>query len=260
MKLLVLLEKLHVCTTTDQGVFTDASVVWGRETQRSRLTLRLNLILNHQSLALIVDLLGEFGGNSVVGCSVLHNKALVALHSLQNRRLLDLPGTNVGPFLLGPGVILFGVRRSPSGFPAIGELLEEGSFESGRLERASAMRRSDSYPGPGVGGTATYSKSRLVGQRRSRIGDLFRLLSMGITQQRGRGDQCGGEGSVEAHSDASWREQIKELILRGGDKPEEGAGYKIGQRQRKTGGKRKEKRKQKGDDRYRQVEEADDSR
>lgn len=133
VKLLVLLEKLHVGATADQGVLTCQPAGLG-DAKQSRLTLRLDLILNHQSLALVVDLLRELGGNGVVGSRVLDDEALVALHSLQNRRLFDLPGTDVGPFLLRLGVILLSVGRSPSGFPAIGELLKEGSFESGGLE------------------------------------------------------------------------------------------------------------------------------
>lgn len=65
---------------------------------------------------------------------VLHNQALVAFHSLQDRRLLDLPGTDIGPILLRLGVLLLGIGRSPPGCPVIGELLEERSFEGGRLE------------------------------------------------------------------------------------------------------------------------------
>lgn len=66
------------------------------------------------------------------------------------------------------------------------------------------MRRSDSSQLRRVGRIATYSEGRLFGQRSSRIGGLLSLLSllgMGIAQQRGRGDQCGGEGRVEAHGD-----------------------------------------------------------
>lgn len=63
------------------------------------------------------------------------------------------------------------------------------------------MRRSDSSQLRRVGRIATYSEGRLFGQRSSRIGGLLSLLGMGIAQQRGRGDQCGGEGRVEAHGD-----------------------------------------------------------
>ena len=69
----------------------------------------------------------------MVGSRVLHNKTLIAVHSLEHGGLFDLPGTDVSPFLLGFGVILLGIRWSPSGFPTFGELLKERSFEGGGL-------------------------------------------------------------------------------------------------------------------------------
>lgn len=100
---------------------------------RSGLTLRLDLILNHQSLALVVNLLGELGGDSVVSSRVLHDETLVALHSVKNGCFFNSPVTNIGPVFVRLGVVLFGVGSSPSGFPALGELFEERCLQVGRL-------------------------------------------------------------------------------------------------------------------------------
>ena len=100
---------------------------------RSGLTLRLDLILNHQSLALVVNLLGELGRDSVVSSRVLHDETLVALHSVKNGCFFNSPVTDIGPVFVRPGVVLFGVGSSPSGFPALGELFEERCLQVGRL-------------------------------------------------------------------------------------------------------------------------------
>lgn len=104
-----------------------------RRAQRCKLTLRFHLILNHQRLALVVNLLGELGGNGMVSRNVLHNKTLVALHSLENGGFFDGPFTDIGPLILRLGVILFGLGRSPSRFPALGELFKERRLEGCRL-------------------------------------------------------------------------------------------------------------------------------
>ena len=117
VELLVLLKELQVGTTADQGV------------------LGLNLILDHQGLPLVVNLLGELGGDSVVSSRVLDDQTLVALNTLEDSGLLDRPLANVGPVLIGLGVILLCVRALPSGLPVVGELLKEGSLKGGRLER-----------------------------------------------------------------------------------------------------------------------------
>ena len=98
-------------------------------------TLRFNLILNNQSLALVVDLLGKDGRDGMMGSGILDDETLVAFNAGEDGRLLDSPGTNVGPILVGLGISLFGVRRGPSRLPVIGELLEEGSFDGRRLEQ-----------------------------------------------------------------------------------------------------------------------------
>ena len=117
VELLVVLKKLQVGTTTDQGV------------------LRLDLVLHHKGLALVVNLLGELGRDGVVSGRVLDDQTLVALNTLKDGGFLDCPLANVGPVLVGLGVILLCVRALPPGLPVVGELLKEGSLKSGRLER-----------------------------------------------------------------------------------------------------------------------------
>ena len=111
MELLVLLEELQVGTTADQRV------------------LGLDLILDDKSLALVVDLLGELGGDGVVGGRVLDDQTLIALNTLEDGGLLDSPLANVGPVLLGLRVVLLGVGPLPSRLPALGELLQEGGLQ-----------------------------------------------------------------------------------------------------------------------------------
>lgn len=119
MELLVLLEELEVGTTAHQGV------------------LRLDLILDYQGLALVVNLLGELGRDGVVRSRVLHDETLVTLHSLEDGGLLNSPLANEGPVLIGLGVVLLRVRELPPGLPVVGELLQEGSLESSRLDNGS---------------------------------------------------------------------------------------------------------------------------
>jgi hypothetical protein len=116
VELLVVLKKLQVGTTADQRV------------------LGLDLVLDDQSLALVVNLLGELGRDGVVSGRVLDDQTLVTLDTLEDGRLLDRPFTNVGPVLFRLGVILLCVGALPPGLPVVGELLEEGSLQSGRLK------------------------------------------------------------------------------------------------------------------------------
>lgn len=83
------------------------------QSQRLLLTLQLDLILDHQGLVLVVDLLGELGGDSVMGRRVLDHETLVALNTLQDGGFLDRPGANVGPVLIRLGVLLLGVGGGP---------------------------------------------------------------------------------------------------------------------------------------------------
>jgi hypothetical protein len=77
-----------------------------------RLTLRLDLVLNNQGLALVVNLLGELGGDGVVGSGVLYDQTLVTIDTLEDGGLLDSPFANVGPIILRL-VVLLRVGRLP---------------------------------------------------------------------------------------------------------------------------------------------------
>jgi len=96
------------------------------------LTLELDLILNHEGLALGVDLLRKLGGDGVVGSRVFDNETLISLHALVDSGLLDGPLANVRPLLVASALLL-GVGGLPPAVPAICELLEERSLELGRL-------------------------------------------------------------------------------------------------------------------------------
>jgi hypothetical protein len=94
--------------------------------------------LDDEGLALGVDLLRELGRDGVMGSRVLDDQTLVTLHALVDGRLLDSPLANVGPLLL-TGVVLLRIGRLPPGLPVVGELLEEGSLELGRLRIELAL-------------------------------------------------------------------------------------------------------------------------
>lgn len=68
----------------------------------------------------------------MVSSLVLDDETLVALNALEDGRLLNGPGADVGPFLLG--VFLLRVRNLPAVFPVVGELLEERSLDGSRLK------------------------------------------------------------------------------------------------------------------------------
>jgi hypothetical protein len=124
IELLVILKKLQVGTTADQGV------------------LRLDLVLDNQGLALRVNLLGELGRDRVVSGRVLNNKTLVALNTLEDGGLLNGPLADVSPVFIRLGVILLRVGALPAGLPVVGELLEEGSLERGRLQEITQLEGS----------------------------------------------------------------------------------------------------------------------
>ena len=73
---------------------------------------------------------------------VLEHETLVAVDCTEYSWLLDGPGTDILPLLLG--LLLLGVRDSPSVLPVIGELLEEWGFE-----RSWLIDFSDAFPRPG---------------------------------------------------------------------------------------------------------------
>ena len=99
------------------------------------LTLQLDLVLNNQGLVGVVNLVGELGGNSMVGRLVLDNKTLLALHTLEDVGLLNRPLANVGPLLISASGVLLGVGGLPSRLPVVGKLLDEtgGRLQGGRL-------------------------------------------------------------------------------------------------------------------------------
>lgn len=97
------------------------------DTDSGLLTLELDFILNHERLALVVDLFGEFGRDGMVSSCVLDNQALITLHTLEDMRLLDSPFSNICPFLILVGAlgVLLGVRWFPSRLPVVCKLLNE---------------------------------------------------------------------------------------------------------------------------------------
>ena len=101
------------------------------------LTLKLDLVLNNESLALIVDLLWEFGRDGVVSSRVLDNETLIALHSLEDSWLLDSPFSNICPLLIFVRTlgVLLGMGWLPSRLPVICELLDEVGLDGGVLQR-----------------------------------------------------------------------------------------------------------------------------
>ena len=96
-------------------------------------TLELDFVLNDQVLALVVDLLREFGGDGVVGSWIFHHETFVALDPFQNRGLFHGPFADVCPFLGRFGIFLLGRGSLPPRLPAVRELLVEGSCDLGRL-------------------------------------------------------------------------------------------------------------------------------
>jgi hypothetical protein len=141
VELLILLEELEVSTTANKGVYNKRRLAC-EQSNRFRcqlLTLRLDLVLNHQGFALVVNLLGELGRDGVVGGSVLDHKTLVAINTLQDSRLFNGPFTNVSPFVVGLGVILLRSGSLPPRLPVVGELLQEGSLEGGGLTKKKTI-------------------------------------------------------------------------------------------------------------------------
>lgn len=101
--------------------------------ENDRLTLKLDLVLNNEGVVLVVNGLGELGGDGVVSSLILDDKTLVTLHTLQNSRLLDGPVADVCPLLVISLDVLLCVRSLPSSLPVVCELLEERSLDCGGL-------------------------------------------------------------------------------------------------------------------------------
>jgi hypothetical protein len=132
---LVVAEKLQVSSTTLKTVYKFVSVCFGANQDSLKRTLELDLILNNEGLALVVNLLGELGRDGMMSCGVLDHKTLVTFHALVDMRLLDSPFSYVCPFLILVGTlrVLLGVGRLPSRFPVVGELLDEVTLDFCRL-------------------------------------------------------------------------------------------------------------------------------
>ena len=78
-------------------------------------TLQLDLILNHEGLAGVIDGGREFGRDGVMSGFIFQDETFVAGDSLEDARLLDRPSANVRPLFLGRLVVdLLSVRRLPS--------------------------------------------------------------------------------------------------------------------------------------------------
>lgn len=71
--------------------------------------MELNFVLDHQGLALVIDLLVEFGGDGVMCGGILDDKAFVAINGFQHVWFLDGPLSNIGPVLFCLGVLFLGV-------------------------------------------------------------------------------------------------------------------------------------------------------
>lgn len=102
--------------------------------------MELDFILDYQWLILVVDLLVELGGDSMMGGRILDDQTLVALNGLEHMRFFDRPRANVSPLFVGLRVLLFGMRWLPPGLPVICKLFEKWRLDVGRLKRSkSAM-------------------------------------------------------------------------------------------------------------------------
>ena len=116
VQLLVLLKKLQVSTTALEAICVLLVAVPLDATRSGKQTLKLDLVLNHQRLALGVNWLLKHGRDSVMCGLVLDDQALVANHAIEHRRLLHGPVADVGPLLgvLLLVVLLLRARRLPS--------------------------------------------------------------------------------------------------------------------------------------------------
>jgi len=71
--------------------------------------LKLNLVLYNQSLASVVNLGREFGGDGMMSGRVLDDKTFVAFHARVDSWLLYGPFSDVGPVLVTLGILFLGV-------------------------------------------------------------------------------------------------------------------------------------------------------
>jgi hypothetical protein len=97
----VVLEELQVRTTAIKTICVHVRTPTHPNSLRAKkLTLKLDFVLNNESLVLVVNGLGELGGDGMVSGLVLDNQSLVTFHAFEHRRLLNGPSTNVCPLLL----------------------------------------------------------------------------------------------------------------------------------------------------------------
>ncbi len=103
--------------------------------------MKLDLILDNEGLALVLNLLWELGRDGVVSGCILNNETFITFHSLEDSWLLDSPFSNVCPFLILVRAlcVLLGVRWLPSSLPVVCELLDEVAFDGCRLEVERAV-------------------------------------------------------------------------------------------------------------------------
>lgn len=62
--------------------------------------MKLDLILNNEGLPLVINLLWELGRDGMMSCGILDDKTLIAVHALEDMRLLYSPFSNICPFLI----------------------------------------------------------------------------------------------------------------------------------------------------------------
>jgi hypothetical protein len=134
---LVITEELQISTTTLETACRLLGCVNFGLSSAEALTLKLDFILDNKGLALILNLLWEFGRDSMMSSCVLDNQALVAFHAFEDMRFFDSPLSNICPFLvlvraLG---ILLGVRWLPSCLPVVCELLDEVGLQLCGLQK-----------------------------------------------------------------------------------------------------------------------------
>jgi hypothetical protein len=86
VELLVLLEELEIGTTTLKAIWAmSVCIILNSMRHRGCMhTLKLNLVLYDQGLALVVNLLWEFGGDGVVSSLILYDQTLVSNHAAEN--------------------------------------------------------------------------------------------------------------------------------------------------------------------------------
>lgn len=178
---------------------------------RDRRTLWLDFVLDNKSFALVVNLLGELGGDGVMSGGILQHQTLIALDTLEHGGFFDGPLPDVSPVFVRGGIFLLGMGRSPSLIPVIGELLQEGSFEGGRLKRAARsadvqyVERSSEFGRRYIDWTGlTHGESGTLDGRGSGIGCWhFDIVSKDVTHQAGRRHQGRCQRSVETHGEAN---------------------------------------------------------